>query len=136
MLLTERDPKTFNIEEEIVPSPFGDNDRALSSTAFHVVHTLRGDRLTHADIRVKHRFKAGLHPSSFRTRELGSNNIYLCPGLQDDAGSSSKHSTHAEDIKEAHPLLFQVVEFDQGEAIFKQPTSFHSPPTPPTLLNL
>lgn len=96
---------------------------------------LRGDRLTHADIRVKNRFKAGLHPSSFHTQELGSNDVYLCPGLQDDAGSASKHSTYAEDIKEAHPLLFQVVEFDQGEAIFKQPTSFHISPHPPSPLN-
>lgn len=84
---------------------------------------MRRDHLTN---RVKNRLKCGLHSSSFHTQELCSNDIYLCSGLLDDAGNSSKHSAEAENIKEPHPLLFQALEFDQGEAIFKQPTFSHS----------
>lgn len=39
-------------------------------TSLHILQKMRGDRLTHANIRLKTRLKCGLHSSSFQTQEL------------------------------------------------------------------
>lgn len=116
---------TPSFEEKSFSLPLVTKTERFCSTTSHILQKMRRDVLTHAD-RVRSRLKCGLHSSSFHTQEFCSNVIYLCSGLLGDAEKSSKHSASTQNSPQPHPLLFQALEFDQGEAIFKQPTFSHS----------